>query len=478
MKKRILFFLCALTAVLPLRASAESLPEVLSAVAQGLEEGLEEGLALSAALPQTSETPAPVFPENDLALSLCAKDPRLEEGRTTTLTLTAVNPYDQAADVAFTLALPARLSCAQPLTWQAQLPPAKTDPQTGKRTPSVSTITREITLLPGSGESEQVPLTLEMQMGPRFYRAKTELALCVPRIDAAAALEDTDSGRIQPGEVFALAVHIVNDGDAPKDVAVSYLLPNGISPAGDLPEGFALNRRTLEGVLRAEAGAAAVLSFPLRADEDALNGDADASRLMSGILTVDQKRIDVPALHIVGPMINARLTPQKSSLEEGGTMDLAITVVNTGLAAADVELSCLLPEGLSIDKEAVQEGAQPRLRPEDGALLYTLHMDAATQTDSGVAAAAKEILLRVRADVPAEELSDRLLGASLAWQTNEGATQLSEAAALRVHRQGFLGLDHSEWNGILLAGILMLATICCLCSAMRSGGKQDEYCFE
>ena len=478
MKKRILFFFCALTALLPLCASAEGLPEVLSAVAQGLEEGLEEGLALSAEMLAPSETPTPVYPDNDLALSLCASEPRLEEGRTTTLTLTAVNPYDQPADVTFSLALPGRLSCTEPLTWQAQLPPAKNDPETGNWTPSVTTIPREITLIPGSGESEQVSLALEMQMGTRFYRAKTELALCVPRIDAAAALEGTDNGRIQPGEAFALAVHVVNDGDAPKDIAVTYLLPNGISPAGELPEGFALNRRTLEGTLRAEAGAAALLSFPLRADDDALDGDADASRLMTGILTVDQKRIDAPALHIVGPMINARLTPQKTSLAEGGAMDLAITVVNTGLAAADVELSCLLPEGLSLDKENTQEASQPRLRPEDGALLYTLHMDAATQTDSGVAASAKEILLRVRADVPAEELDDRLLGASLAWQTNAGATQLSEAAAMRVHRQGFLGLDHSEWNGILLAGILMLATICCLCSAMRSDGKQDEYCFD
>jgi len=463
-KKRIPFFLCALLLLTPLSAAAESLPEVLGAVSQGLSEGLEIGAKSLAA------------PDTDLTLTLEADDTRLEEGGTLTLTLTAGNPYPQAVDVAFSLALPERLSCIQETTWQTTLEGAKTDPATGELTPSTAAITREITLIPGSGGSEQVTLQCEMSMGTRFYRADTAVDLCVPSISTAAVLDGGEDGRIRPGEAFALALDVVNDGAAAKDVAISYLLPTGVSAANTLPEGFTLSRREIRGTVRAEAASAQRISLPLIADEDALDGDSDASRLMSGVLTVDGKRMTAPTLHIVGPMISAKLTPEETSLEEGGVMDLAITVVNTGLATADVELSCLLPQGLSVEPGGEQDKA--KLRREDGALVYDVHMDAAEQTESGIVAATKELLVRVRADMPLESTDDRLLGASLAWRTDDGITQLSPAAALHVRGQGFLGIDNSEWNGILLAGILMLITVCCLCSACRSDKQEEEYCFD
>ena len=466
MKKRIPFFFCALLALFPLSAEAESLPEVLGAVSRGLSEGLEIG-AKSLAVPDV-----------DLTLTLDAGEARLEEGAALTLTLTAGNPYPQAVDVAFSLALPERLSCAQETAWQATLEGAKTDPASGELSASTTVFTREITLIPGSGESEQVTLLCEMSMGSRFYRAAVPVALCVPSISITAALDGGDNGRIRPGETFALALDVVNDGGAAKDVAISYLLPTGVSAAKTLPEGFSLSRREIRGSVRAEAASAQQISLPLIADEDALEGDSDASRLMSGVLTVDAERMTAPTMHVVGPMISARLTPENTSLEEGDMMDLAITVVNTGLAAADVELSCLLPQGLSVVSEAENAGEKAKLRREDGALVYAVHMDAAEQTESGIAAATKELLVRVRADIPLESTDDRLLGASLAWRTDNGDTQLSPAAALHVHGQGFLGIANSEWNGILLAGILMLITICCLYSACRSDKQEEEYCFD
>ena len=488
-----MFFLCALLPLLPLSATAESLPEVLSAVSQGLNEGLKEGmLQLNTA-------------DQDLSLTLSAKDVRLEEGQAMQLTLTAGNPYPQPADVTFTLDLPGRLSCTQPLTWQAQLEAAKTDPATGKLVPSVAVFTRVVTLTPDSGDGEQVELCAEMGMGARFYRAKTTLELCVPRISSSAALGSADDNRIEPGDAFALDIAVANDGTAPKDAAISYHLPDGISPEGALPSGFALRGRAISGIVRAEAASSVCVQLPLQADADALNGDADASRLVGGMLTVDGKRVDSPMLQIVGPLICAKLIPAQMSLEEGEMTDMTITVVNSGLAEADVELSCLLPQGLNVvdipaekakakdtqdaatdgeadeeippaaaaedsglppspDAQAVMSESilRPELRAEDGALIYRLHMNAATQTDSGVAAAAKEIRLRVRADIPVENVGDRLLGASLAWRTDDGEAHLSEAATLRVHGDGFMGLSSSEWNGILLAALLMMVTICCL----------------
>ena len=296
MKKRIPFFFCALLALFPLSAEAESLPEVLGAVSRGLSEGLEMG-AKSLAVPDV-----------DLTLTLDAGEARLEEGAALTLTLTADNPYPQAVDVAFSLALPERLSCAQETAWQATLEGAKTDPASGELSASTTVFTREITLIPGSGESEQVTLLCEMSMGSRFYRAAVPVALCVPSISIAAALDGGDNGRIRPGETFALALDVVNDGAAAKDVAISYLLPTGVSAAKTLPEGFSLSRREIRGSVRAEAASAQQISLPLIADEDALEGDSDASRLMSGVLTVDAERMTAPTMHVVGPMISARLT--------------------------------------------------------------------------------------------------------------------------------------------------------------------------
>ena len=480
MKKWLMFFFCALLALLPPAASAESLPEVLGAVSQGLSEGLQEAretLLLSG---------------QDLSLTLTAPQSRIEEGETLLLTLTAENPYPAAADVTLTLNLPERLSCTQESSWQAQLEGASVHPETGETVPSVTVFTREVTLIPGSGAGEQAELTVEMGMGARFYRAKAPLELCVPLISAGASIEGTQDGLIKPGEPFTLIIDVVNEGTAAKDVPFTLDLPADVFPGGELPEGFSLKERTITGSLRAEAGESTGIHIPLTTRETLLDGDEDASRLIAPVLTVDGKRISAPMLRVVSAMISATLTPELTSLEEGGMMNLAITVVNSGLADADVELSCLLPAGLSVlaastknpgdppapDAQAVADGdGAPMERAEDGALVYAVHMDAAKETEAGIAAATKELLLRVRADVPLEEARERLLGATLAWRTNAGDTKLSEPAVLRVYPSGFMGLARAEWNGILLAALLMLVTVCCLCSAVRSD-KQDDYCFE
>jgi len=80
--------------------------------------------------------------------------------------------------------------------------------------------------------------------------------------------------------------------------------------------------------------------------------------------------------------------------------------------------------------------------------------------------------------VPIESVKEQLLGASLAWKTNGGETTLGEAVALQISSGGMMGLSHSEWNGILLAALLMLITICCLYSAVKSDKSEDDYCFE
>lgn len=498
MKKWSKLILGALLLLMPMGGLAEETPDLLSAVAQGLSEGLSEGLG--AAAKENAQ---------ELTLSLNAADTRIEEGHTLLLTVTAGNPYPDATDVTLALDLPDRLSCAQPLTWTARLEGATLDPESGEWTPSTATFTREVTLTPGGG-SEETEISVEMAMGTRFYRAKTALALCVPHIGANAAIDGAQGQLVQPGDDFTYEIHITNDGTAPKDVPMELVLPAGVTPVQPLPAGFTLRERTLCGTVRAEAMNESSVRLPMQVDEDALEEDEDASRLLCGVLTVDGARVAVPMLRAVGPLISARLIPQKQKLDLGETMDLTVTVANLGLAPADVRIACLLPQGLSIvrDKEEAKEDAEAEatqppvaleesgdaqppqaeavmaeapaqmvVRQADRRIDVSLHMDAAAQAEGGSAAATKEITLRVRADAPVEDVRDRLLGASLAWRTDDGETQLGEAVAFEISRGGMMGLSDSEWNGILLAALLMLVTICCLYSALRSD-KEEEYCFD
>lgn len=512
MKKRSLLLLCALL-LMPMSTKAEDLPDVLSAAAQGLSEGLLSGAKAVNASSQ------------ELTLTLSAEDVRIEEGQSLLLTLHAGNPYPTPADVTLTLEMPERLSCAQPLSFTTRLEPAQIDPETGEFVPSSAEFTREVTLLPG-GDSEDTQVRAELSMGTRFYRAALPLKLCVPNITACASIEGVQDHLLQAGDAFSYLIEAANDGEAPKDVPVALHLPDGVSPDGALPAGFSLHSGVITGTLRAEAMGGSDVRLSMRADSDVLEGDDDACRLLRGSLTIDGETVALPMLKAVAPMISASLTPQQTTLEEGEVSDLIITVANTGLAPADVEIACQLPQGLTVLRDLTKAPAQqerksaaaqdeeandaeiektpaapadvgklppadgaaqpamktvssePEIREENGLLLISMHMDAAQETGEDTAAATKEIALRVRADMPIESVKEQLLGASLAWKINGGETTLGEAVALQIAASGMMGLSHSEWNGILLAALLMLITVCCLYSAVKSDKCEDDYCFE
>ena len=224
---------------------------------------------------------------------------------------------------------------------------------------------------------------------------------------------------------------------------------------------------------------------------------------------MDGKRVALPRVQLCGAKISARLLPQTDSLKAGETMALRVVLVNSGLAGADVRVSCVLPEGLSLVKaeetepETEQEEAtgseaenalppeaddglgadaepvladeetlaEPEIRQENGAAVFSLHIDAA-----GEDAATRVVTLHVRADEPQENIKERLLGATLAWQTDAGETQLGEAACVRVYRPMVFGLTKDEWMGILWAGLLLVVTVSCLFAAFNSENKREKYC--
>lgn len=227
------------------------------------------------------------------------------------------------------------------------------------------------------------------------------------------------------------------------------------------------------------------LTWMVKAADNALDGDADAMRLLTGTLRVDGKRVAVPRIQLCSARISARLLPQAESLEAGEEMALNVVVVNAGLAAADVRVSCVLPEGISlVTEEQKESGAEedeaekeqfdekiavplatddsakpqaeavmaehvpeePEIRMENDTLVFDLHMDAAEEQDGAVDAHTRVVRLRVRADEPQENVREKLLGATLAWQTNHGDTQLGEAVAMRVYRPMVLGLTREEWT--------------------------------
>ncbi|MFR5795186.1 MAG: hypothetical protein ACLUI3_06210 [Christensenellales bacterium] len=75
--------------------------------------------------------------------------------------------------------------------------------------------------------------------------------------------------------------------------------------------------------------------------------------------------------------------------------------------------------------------------------------------------------LRVRADEPQENIKERLLGTTLAWQIDAGETQLGEAACVALSADG-AWLTKDEWMGIFWAGLLLVVTVSCLFAAFNS----------
>lgn len=533
MKKLCMVTLAALILLWPAAVSAQGLPDFLSAVYDGIGEGLEAGM---------SQALASV--DQELTLDVVPSQGRLEEGKTITLTVTAGNPRPQETKVQIELKLPERVAAAQDTTWEAVLEPAKLDAETGAFVPSVTVFTREITLTPG-GKSEQTAIGAEMSMGTRFYRASAPLDLCVADISANASAEGMTDGRLRPGDAFTYQIEVLNAGMAPKDVQVELILPDSVELGGELPGGFARVGSRISGQIRAEAaqldeaGAAAsraVITLPASISEQALDGDEDATRLLAGILRVDGERVPLPRIQVCGARISARLLADADSLEAGEEMKLRVVLVNAGLADADVRVSCVLPDGLTLvtgkeadakegaktdngedadeqkeDKAAGEteddaeiatpaqaslppedwgtpdaaveiadeaEAAEPAMRQENNTLIYDVHMDAASETDGGVTASTRVLEMQVKAEESLENVKERLVGATLAWTVDDGQAQLGEAVAMRVYSPGFLGIGSEEWSGIFWASLLLVVTVACLYAAVRADNSKDEFLCE
>lgn len=488
-----MMLLALMLLMLPAAGLAQDLPDFLSAVYMSAGEGLEQGAR------QAMEAM-----DQDLTLEMTTSSERIEEGQMILLTIKAGNPRPLQTNISISLDFPNRLNTLPDTAWEAVLPPAEVDPKTGMLTPSETVFTREMMLMPG-GDSEMAQITAEMSMGTRFYRAKTEIALCVPDVSAKASVEHVTGGRVQPGDAYAYRIEMQNAGTAPKDVDVRLLLPEGVTAALPLPAGFEKTGNTLHGQVRAEAAGekpgSAVLTFPVRVMDDILEKDADARKLLAGALHVDDERVALPRVEACGAKIKAALLCGKEELEAGEEAELQIVVVNTGLAAADVSLSCVLPQGLALRGEEEATPGEAMLPPEDHrtapdaaipaviaqevsrtlenrTLVFDIHMDAARETASGAVSSTQVLEIPVTAKMPQENLSEALMGATLAWSVDDAPAQLGEAVALRVHRGEFLGISKDEWNGLFWASVLMLAAIACLYAAARKNSDVEDFCCE
>lgn len=495
--------MAALCLALPAAGAAQGLPDFLTTVGDGIEEGVERSAARIAA-----------SMEQELGLTLGADSSRIEAGTMLTLTVTAQNPRITETPVAFALSLPERLACGEETQWEAILPAAAAG-EDGEIVPSVTTFTRTLALKPG-GVSEQALITCEMSMGTRFYRAQQTIDLCVADVAVTAALEGSEAGRLEPGDTFAWRLEVTNAGMAAEDVALTLVLPEGVTPDGALPEGFVLAGGRLTGTVRAQSaevddtGAAASLEtvmLLMKVSEDALEGDRDAVRLMAGTLYASGERVPLPRIQVCGPMISAQLITEERELEMGEETVLRVMVINEGLAGADVSLSCALPEGLELiaakereEEEKTVDKAAATLPPSDGGtgpdgapvlaqtaqtleemtaenntVVLNWHMDAAKETDEGLTAATRVFELPVRAVQEQENLEERLVGATLAYSVDGGDMQLGEATAMRLYTPSFLGVARDDWGGIFWACVLMMITVGCLYGAVRAGSSKDEY---
>lgn len=502
MKRTSILALAALSLALPAAANAQGLPEFLEVVGAGIGEGVAQSAAVIAA-----------SMEEELGVTLSVTDTRVEAGKALTLTVMASNPRLTDTPVTFALKLPERLSCAQGDSWEAILPPAKAL-EDGTTMPSVTTFERTIALAPG-GVSEAAEIVCEMNMGTRFYRAQQAVELCVADVAVSAAVEGAQDNRLEPGDAFAWRIEVTNAGTASKDVELALVLPAGVTPADELPEGFVLSGSRLTGSVCAQnaqvddtgaAASLAVITLPMQVGSDVLEGDKDASRLISGTLYADGTRVPLPRIQVCAPRISAQLVADDKALEAGEETMLRLVVVNEGLVGADMTLSCALPEGLELiegkadeeeneeEKPAVlpaqdggagadgvpvmAEGAQEAAQTvthENGTIIFSWFMDAAKETEDGVVAATQVFELPVRSAREKKDLEEELVGAAFTYSVNGGDVQLGKPEAMRLYTPSFLGVTRSEWGGVFWACVLMMITVSCLYGAVRAGREKDEY---
>lgn len=495
MRKWNMMLLALLLVALPAAGLAQDMPQLFGEVYESIGEGLAQGV-------QTAN----LAMDRELTLSMAVDGERLEEGKSLQLTITAGNPLPHEASVSFSLVLPQHVTAGGETMWNAVLPAAGMDEETGELAPSQTVITREITLQPG-GESAQAQILCEMAMGTRFYRAQDALLLCVPDVSVSAHADGTDEGRLNPGDAFSYRVEMINSGDAPKDMALEMTLPETVQLAGELPQGFAFADGRIAGTAsvpasqNGEAGCTQIV-FPAAIAPDALKDDQDAQRLIAPVLTMDGERVAAPRIQVCGPKISARLMTKEESLETGEETTLSIVVVNGGLAEADVQLSCVLPDGLKLAKEEEEKdivpqaqgddqlpgageaipveeaAAEPVMQQDNRTLVFDLHMDAARQTSQGVIAKTQVIEIPVRAEMAKERMTQQMLGAALAWRVNGEPAQLGEAVAMSVRPQTVLGLTRADWNGVFWAGVLLLVALLCLYAAVKKDKREEDYCFE
>lgn len=521
-KKSLLTMLAAMLLIFPAAGMAQGLPEFAQAMQQGISDGLKQGAAQAAAMM-----------DEDLTLSMQTDAPRLEAGQGVTLKLLAGNPKPQEMAVTITLKLPGRVACDGETVWQATLPAATVDAQTGGIVPSVTAFERVLTIA-DEGESEEVTLEAELGVGTRFYRASTPLALCLPDVSTSAAIEGAEDGRIQPGMAYAYNVTIENAGAAAEAMPVELILPDGVQAVGALPMGFALEGSSITGEVMAVAADAdgqpssLTLTFPVRVADDALANDADATKLLSGILRVGGERVPLPRLQACGPMISAKLIADAQSVEAGEAMTLRVMVLNSGLAGADVRVRCALPDGLTMKtggadaaeaEEKTQDEAQTEGKAEQaqedsakktedeqderqeapvlpadggdlpgagepaaavsgGELIYDVHMEPASEHEGGILASTRVIEIPVVATQAMDEVDEKLLGATLAWSVGGGEAQLGEAVAVRVYKPQILGIEPEQWTGILWAAGLMTVTVIAMFFALRGKDDKEDYVFE
>lgn len=492
MRKWNTLLLALLFAAAPAAGMAQDLPQLFTEVYESIGEGLAQGVQAA---------------NGELTLSLETDDARLEEEAAMLLTIRAGNPLPYEAAVSFSLALPQHVTADGETMWEAVLPAAQTDAETGETIPSETVVVRKITLQPG-GESTQAEIRCEMAMGTRFYRALAPLKLCVPKVSMQVHADGTESGRLNPGDAFAYRMAFANDGDAPKELAVEMTLPETVQAAGELPDGFAQEGEKLTGLVHVPAAqgetANVEIVFPAVIAGDALEGDEDAQRLIAPAILVDGESVAAPRVQVCGPRISARLMTDSESLETGEETTLSVVVVNSGLAEADVQLSCVLPEGLTLADEEQEEEkrvvpaaqddgqlpgageaipvedaqAEPVMRKDNRTLVFDVHMDAARQTSQGIIADTQVIEIPVRATIAQGRMTQQMLGAALAWSVDHAQASLGEAVALSVRPQTVLGLTKADWNGVFWAGVLLLLTMACLYAAVKKDKREEDYCFE
>lgn len=440
----------------------------------------------------------------DLKIALTSDQTRLCAGETAQMQVEILNPRMHAGTVEFqfTLSHESALSVAGGPQAETLFLPAARLTETGEIVPGRVQRTYTVTMNPEAQLDEgllEITAAASLQEGSRWYQSTQNLTLCMPQISAVLRATNTAPA---PQERFFYEVVLTNSGAAQTLTDVSVSLPEGVHFTPDEPEKASADEaaQAMAGVLpetaqvcqgnvvfaqvrvaaatydeqgNLTAPAQTVLRVPVTVDAQALENMPSAQRVLSCGAEVNGEKLQAERITVCGPVIACTLTPSLRDVEMGGTLYYTCLVENSGYAAADVQVTVQIPEGMKFTRFSTR-GQGNRIAGDT--LSWVVHLDKPLLNIAGEPEPTSEVITyQVQAQELEEGVRALIVPATAAYQVgSDGKTTLTKTALTTVHRPTVLGLSAEEWGLLCWAGLVLLLTALVLFLLIRRDGEKGD----